>query len=80
MIALVRRLFSRRRHRWIQRLFRVRRIHHPRWSFGWAFPFTTWCRFQAMTMSGRWSDEPPTIKPAHWKRCEPSSSGGFGGR
>jgi hypothetical protein len=32
-------LFSRKRWRWIHRLTRVHRVHHPRWSYGWSAPF-----------------------------------------
>lgn len=70
--SLIHRLFSRKRWRVLQLITRVRRIHHPRWSFGWAFPFTTWCLFQTeQRASGLW-DAVATYAPG-WRRCERAS-------
>lgn len=43
---LIHQLFSRKKWRWVQKLFFVRRVHHPRWSLGWAFPKTDMAYFE----------------------------------
>lgn len=40
------RLFSRKCWRLVQVITRVRWVHHPRWSFGWTAPFSTWIWFE----------------------------------
>lgn len=66
-------LITRKRFRWFQRIIRVRRIHHPRWSFGWAFPLTTWCRFEERSFTDWVGDGKVKVRRGHWKRCDRGS-------
>ncbi len=65
-------LFTKKKYHWYQRLTGVHRIHHPRWSFGWSFPLTTWCYFEARTLEGC-GVMPTRHMPARWERCERDS-------
>lgn len=70
--SLLHRMFSRPRWRWLQRLTRVRRIHHPRWSYGWAFPLTTLCWFEPFTATDWFEGREKTFARG-WQRCERGS-------
>lgn len=50
----------------------IHRIHHPRYSYGLSFPFTTWCRFHAYDYVDSWGDRILT-RPTTWARCSRDS-------
>lgn len=66
-----------RRQRWLQRITGIHLVHHPRWSFGWSFPFTSLVRFEAYSytehMVFRADYGEVKIRPAHWQRCTRAS-------
>lgn len=66
-------LFSRKRWRRLQQLTTVRRIHHPTWGFGWAFPFTRWVRFEAFAWKNHQKNDAVEIIDYGWKKCDPAS-------
>jgi len=65
-------LFVRKRWRWVQMITRIRRIHHPRWSFGWALPFG-WVYFEKQIYKDDLDRDKIKIRPAHWERCHRDS-------
>lgn len=74
VIGIVLVMFSRKRWRFLQQIVGVHRIHHTRWSMGWAFLFTAWCRFERQIgMDHDFEPPRPRNKPGHWKRCERGS-------
>lgn len=65
-------LFSSKRWRILQRVTGVHRVHHPRWSFGWSLPFTTWCRFETCWRRDFTGHGMVRHVPG-WQRCERTS-------
>lgn len=65
-------IFSSSKNRWVQRLTGIHRIHDIQYSFGWKFPFTDWCYFEAYEYTVdfvfRSDYGQKKIRPAHWKR------------
>ncbi len=66
-------LLRRKRYRWVQRLLHVRRVHHPRWSFGWALPVGDWVYFERRVYKDDLDRDKIKAWPAHWKQCPPDT-------
>jgi hypothetical protein len=70
---LVRDLLSRKRFRHVQQLLHIRRVHHPRYSYGWAFPVGDWTYFEARVFKDDMDRDRIKTWPGHWQQCPPDS-------
>lgn len=66
-------LFSRKRWRRVQQLLHVRRIHHPRWAFGWALPIGEWVLFERRVYEDDLGPGGTKTHRGHLQQCPRSS-------
>jgi hypothetical protein len=70
--SLLHRIFSSKPWRLVQLATGVHRIHHMRWSFGFAFPVTNWCWFEPYNTKDP-SGERVVVVEHGWQRCKQGS-------
>lgn len=61
------------RWRWLQRVTRIHRVHHPRWSFGWTAPIGSLVYFEERIYKDDFRENRITIRKGHWERCQRDS-------